>query len=594
MEQKIKIDSIQTSNGPDLLKEKIVTSVTIKRLKCDFVLEDDIQEGDDVQDSDIDSQSDGSDDCVFDDDIQHEEIVLVDGQNPRYNEFPLKIIDGKVWIPLFGKHKKVVGTAKTVVEKLHIVSKYTYYRSRHHSTPDKFYAVSNTKELLHNQIMGGKAPPGTFWDHINGDSLDDCPVNLRPADASQNAQNRAKQPGCTSIYKGLTKMKSGNFVSKIQFKNESYPLGTYKNEVFAAKVYDAYAYFFFKDTANTNGLLTPEEIAFILSTKSVPDKYLYKPRQKKDPTLPCWIQRSKWGTYNVCGVKFKMTNKSAAKSFKTLEEALAHRELVLADHAEFDRIQEEKWMDTPIVRDENDFAMIVTEYKPKNKSEKHETIYTFMDDEMYYLFAREKWSKSGSYVANRTMGGPMYRVIWEYYNGPIPKGMSVDHINGNHNDNRLCNLRLATSRVQNHNKRQIQGSTLLYKGYTSIDGRFRVDRGKDYKTKGYINRYIMFETEEEAAAEFNRINTDDYKDEVRLNIIDTSKKTTVANKRPIGGYTKDYINGLERCYELKDVIRNEKLNDRNRNGDVIFLESVKGTTESIANIKARIIAALGL
>lgn len=36
------------------------------------------------------------------------------------------------------------------------------------------------------------------------------------------------------------------------------------------------------------------------------------------------------------------------------------------------------------------------------------------------------------------------RLIYEAFNGPIPKGMQVNHINEDKTDNRLCNLNLMT------------------------------------------------------------------------------------------------------------------------------------------------------
>jgi hypothetical protein len=37
-----------------------------------------------------------------------------------------------------------------------------------------------------------------------------------------------------------------------------------------------------------------------------------------------------------------------------------------------------------------------------------------------------------------------HRIIWVYFNGPIPADMVVDHINRNRRDNRIENLRLLT------------------------------------------------------------------------------------------------------------------------------------------------------
>lgn len=38
-----------------------------------------------------------------------------------------------------------------------------------------------------------------------------------------------------------------------------------------------------------------------------------------------------------------------------------------------------------------------------------------------------------------------HRLIWFHYNGKIPKGKQINHINGNKKDNRLCNLEVVTS-----------------------------------------------------------------------------------------------------------------------------------------------------
>ena len=43
----------------------------------------------------------------------------------------------------------------------------------------------------------------------------------------------------------------------------------------------------------------------------------------------------------------------------------------------------------------------------------------------------------------------IHRLVWEAYKGPIPKEMTVDHIDGNPGNNHLDNLRLLTQKDNN-------------------------------------------------------------------------------------------------------------------------------------------------
>jgi hypothetical protein len=61
-----------------------------------------------------------------------------------------------------------------------------------------------------------------------------------------------------------------------------------------------------------------------------------------------------------------------------------------------------------------------------------------------------------------------HRIIWEMHHGPIPKGMVIDHKDGNSGNNKLDNLRLATSGQNRANSKCRKTRTGL-KGVTRAD-----------------------------------------------------------------------------------------------------------------------------
>jgi hypothetical protein len=57
-----------------------------------------------------------------------------------------------------------------------------------------------------------------------------------------------------------------------------------------------------------------------------------------------------------------------------------------------------------------------------------------------------------------------HRIIWIYFNGLIPKGMFIDHINQNKKDNKIENLRLCTRSQNQYNRGAYKNNTSGYKG----------------------------------------------------------------------------------------------------------------------------------
>lgn len=90
-----------------------------------------------------------------------------------------------------------------------------------------------------------------------------------------------------------------------------------------------------------------------------------------------------------------------------------------------------------------------------------------------------------------------HRLVWLYISGEWPTDQ-LDHINGNRSDNRLKNLREATSAINNQNRRTISDSK---KGVGRLGVNWRPEKGKyraTIQSKG-ISMHIGYFDSEEAA-----------------------------------------------------------------------------------------------
>lgn len=114
---------------------------------------------------------------------------------------------------------------------------------------------ATTSFSMHSAIMKSD-DKSKLVDHKNGNSLDNRKENLRLATTTQNAQNRKKMSGilgkpCASKFKGVTKsgpkwrcgiLSNGKYIS----------LGTFENEIDAAKAYNEAAIKYHGEFARPN------------------------------------------------------------------------------------------------------------------------------------------------------------------------------------------------------------------------------------------------------------------------------------------------------------------------------------------------------
>lgn len=86
----------------------------------------------------------------------------------------------------------------------------------------------------------------------------------------------------------------------------------------------------------------------------------------------------------------------------------------------------------------------------------------------------------------------VHRLMWEFYNKPIPKGMVIDHINRIPTDNRLCNLRIATKAENAMNSKHRCDNKYSHKGicFSNRIKKYRayITINKKQKHLGYFNK----------------------------------------------------------------------------------------------------------
>lgn len=118
------------------------------------------------------------------------------------------------------------------------VNQFRWSVCAHRST---FYAVRNmpingeiTPRRMHQFIMGLR-----YIDHENHNGLHNYKSNLRPCTNSQNNMNQLPRKNCSSKYKGVYRNKERNkWIAQIRINDKTFNLGSFTDEIKAAKAYN--------------------------------------------------------------------------------------------------------------------------------------------------------------------------------------------------------------------------------------------------------------------------------------------------------------------------------------------------------------------
>ena len=105
---------------------------------------------------------------------------------------------------------------------------------------------ANPRFVLMHQLITGKR----HQDHVNGDGLDNTRDNLRDASRSQNGANQNSRGG-SSRFKGVHWAKP-SWIARITVNGRGIHLGSFSDEVEAAKAYDLAAREMFGEFARLN------------------------------------------------------------------------------------------------------------------------------------------------------------------------------------------------------------------------------------------------------------------------------------------------------------------------------------------------------
>lgn len=391
--------------------------------------------------------------------------------------------------------KKVVGIALVSVKDYGNVNKYKWsmWKSKNGKRNYARGCVNGKTIMMHQLIMGPPPNKKLVIDHMNNNGLDNQRTNLQFSSRSGNNQNKKKKENTKNKFIGVYKV-NDRFVVEQGGKN----LGTFTDEIDAAKHYDKYVRIKYNGTGTTNFPVSLEDI------EGVKLEDLILTKKEKLSGLPEYIfkSRNKYFARRVHqGKSYKSCNVS------TIGEAIVE----LRKYNKIIEELEEKFIkehyEKPIERNESNQA-IINIYSNKKAYE------CIVDDEHWHELTLHKWNMSNDYVT--TAINRKHCSMHTYLMAKVQTNTDrIDHINRNPLDNRMCNLRSVDAGTNAHNKSKREGCTSEYIGVSKEGKKWRakISFGNTQQNLG------LFINEIDAAKAYNKKATEVYKQNANLNII---------------------------------------------------------------------------
>ena len=189
----------------------------------------------------------------------YEAYVKVLNKEREENHMNLEITrneDGQAIIPIHNKLKEHVKSVIVDDDEWHRIMRHTCCVNK-----CDYVSIRQSKSItmLHRYLMN--PPADMIVDHINGNKLDNRKENLRIVTPKQSSYNKGKYntANATSMYKGVSKVtkhrKKGDVISytcQVGKDGKTHRLGSFSNELDAARAYNVKAKELFGDFANLN------------------------------------------------------------------------------------------------------------------------------------------------------------------------------------------------------------------------------------------------------------------------------------------------------------------------------------------------------